>query len=334
MKRSVVLVMLLVAACASGDGAAPTPEVSAAPVSSPAHPPDVELIWEAGAEMPTPRTEVAVARNGPFVVAAGGFTADGQASDVVEAYNFRQDTWRTLTPLPEHVHHAALASAGGQLYLIGGYLADGSASTKVWINTLDGRAWREGPPLPRSRGAMGYAVVDGYIHVVGGANVFRGGSRLSEAHDIYDVSEREWSKGADLPEPRDHLAAAAVGDRLYVLGGRKLSLDTNSARVDVYAGGRWTRLPDMPTARGGFAVAGWDGYVFVFGGERPDGTIAPVEFYDPAAEEWRAGPDLPTPRHGMGAVAFDADRIVVPGGGPQPGLSVSGATEMLVLPED
>jgi hypothetical protein len=52
--------------------------------------------------------------------------------------------------------------------------------------------------------------------------------------------------------------------------------------------------------------------------------------YDLRTGRWRRLPDLPTPRHGLGVVAVGR-RIYVLAGGPQPGLHVSAANEVLQL---
>jgi hypothetical protein len=64
------------------------------------------------------------------------------------------------------------------------------------------------------------------------------------------------------------------------------------------------------------------------GGEEPGGTIASVFAYDPGARRWQRLPDLPTPRHGLAVVGI-GPRVYVIGGGPRPGLFVSGANESL-----
>ena len=70
------------------------------------------------------------------------------------------------------------------------------------------------------------------------------------------------------------------------------------------------------------------GTIVSVGGESPAGTHAAVYGFDVATGRWRRLPDLPTPRHGLGAVTF-AGRVYVIGGGPQPGLTVTGANEVL-----
>ncbi|HEY9457823.1 MAG TPA: kelch repeat-containing protein, partial [Gaiella sp.] len=60
----------------------------------------------------------------------------------------------------------------------------------------------------------------------------------------------------------------------------------------------------------------------------PQGTERTVWSLRPASRRWIRLPDLPTPRHGLGVVALGG-RIWVVAGGPEPGLTVSGAVESL-----
>ena len=53
--------------------------------------------------------------------------------------------------------------------------------------------------------------------------------------------------------------------------------------------------------------------------------------YDVARKRWSPLPSLPTPRHGLGVVAHGG-RVWAIAGGPEPGLTVSGAVESLAVP--
>jgi non-specific serine/threonine protein kinase len=132
------------------------------------------------------------------------------------------------------------------------------------------------------------------------------------------------------PSPREHLAAAAAGTRVYAVGGRSAGIDTNTARFEVYDARtrRWTRLASIPQPRGGTGAAFANGRIVSVGGERPQGTIASVYAYGLGTRRWQRLADLPSPRHGLGVVAH-AGRVYAVGGGPQPGLTVSGAVESI-----
>ncbi len=302
--------------------------------------------WQSASGLPTPRTEVAAAAIETQVFVVGGFTADGEASGAVEMFDTSEGEWSPgdLPELPEPLHHTAMVASGGLLYVFGGYGADGNASSAVWSlipyqtppnGTPGPGAWQRRSDMPTARGAHAAVLIDGVVHIVGGAARFGGQTKLVQTHEAYDIERRTWTALPAFPDPRDHLAAAAIGDDLLVVGGRRLSAAKNSGRLDVFdtKSKTWTRGPDMPTPRGGIAAAVLDGRLFVFGGEEPSATFDETEIYDPDARMWRTGPPMPTARHGLGAAPTGYDTVAVVAGGPEPGLSVSDVIEFLGLAE-
>jgi hypothetical protein len=282
--------------------------------------------------MPTARTEVAAAAAGGKVFVAGGFTADGRASDALEVYDPKADAWQRLGALPKPVHHAGLVSVGETLYLIGGYTEAGPTD-EVWTLAPGATGWAAGPRLPVPAGALAAGVSEGEIYAAGGATGLGGDAKLSEAAAKLRPGALAWERLPPLPEARDHLTGAGLPGRFMVLAGRKLSLETNSRRADVFDVDRkiWSQARTLRHARGGIASAVTaGGRVVVAGGEEPGGTIAFVETFDPATGDWTDLPPLPAPRHGLGAAFIDGTLIVV-AGGPTPGLSVSGTTQLLRL---
>ncbi|MEX2537231.1 MAG: kelch repeat-containing protein [Actinomycetota bacterium] len=284
--------------------------------------------------MPTPRTEVAVAALDGKIFAAGGFISGGAATDVVEVYDPQSDRWTESVPLPAARHHMGLTAADGRLYAVAGYDKDGRATSTVWSRTVPNGRWREETELPTPRGALAVVATepgdDPQIFAIGGANDFTGRARLTGAVESFSPDTETWTEYPELPEPRDHLAAALDRDSVFVVGGRKLSLETNQDRLDILRISLrdWSEGPEMPTARGGLAACTARGEIYVFGGEEPPGTFEEAEVFEPTSKVWFKAPDLPTPRHGLGAAAI-GDRVYVVGGGPEPGLSVSGVTEIL-----
>lgn len=126
---------------------------------------------------------------------------------------------------------------------------------------------------------------------------------------------------------------ASAGGAVYALAGRLGDLASNLDLLEAYspAAGAWTTLAPVPSKRGGTGAAVSRGLLVSVGGEEEGGTIGSVYAYDIAQTRWRKLPSLPTPRHGLGVVAIKS-RVFVVGGGTAPGLSVSGANEILTLP--
>ena len=283
--------------------------------------------WQTHAPLPEPRTEVAAAVARGEIVVAGGFTADGGNSARVDAYSIAGDRWRRLPDLPVAVDHAAAASANGRVYVVGGYGRDRAPLDAAFA--LENGAWRRLAPLPDARAAAAAAIAGGRLYVLGGVDGRRSLARVAFA---LDLRTGRWSR-LPGPSPREHLAAAAAGTRVYALAGRSAGIDTNTALFEAYdpRTRRWTRLAPVPQARGGTGAALVNGRIVSVGGERPQGTIRSVYAYELRTKRWRRLADLPSPRHGLGVVGA-AGRVYVVAGGPQPGLTVSGAVESLALP--
>jgi non-specific serine/threonine protein kinase len=163
---------------------------------------------------------------------------------------------------------------------------------------------------------------------VGGVDGRRSLARIAFA---LDLRTGRWSRIAG-PTPREHLAAAGLGTRVYALAGRKAGIDTNLADFESYnpRTRRWEKLRPIPSPRGGTGAAALPNTIVSVGGEEPPGTIRSVYAYNVATHRWRRLQDLPTPRHGLGVVAR-AGRVYVLGGGPEPGLTVTGAVESLTV---
>ena len=282
--------------------------------------------WRRAATMPVPRGEVAATVVRGEIVVVGGFSASGQNSSRVDAYSPRTDRWRRLPDLPAAVDHAMAAAYRGRLYVVGGYGVARERRAAAYL--LEKGRWRRLRPMPEGRAAAGAVVVGSRLYVVGGV----GPAGLARRMLAYDLRRGNWLSFPG-PTPREHLAVAASGGRIYVLAGRRAGIDTNLTTFESYQPGRsrsWTRLPPIPDSRGGTAAAALAGQVVSVGGEEPQGTIGEVYAYDIRTRRWRRLSDLPTPRHGLGVVALNG-RVYAVAGGREPGLAVSGVNEFLPL---
>lgn len=282
--------------------------------------------WTSFPDAPVALSEVAAAEFGGMVWAVGGLSADGDAVTTAQTFDPAFETWALGPELPEAVHHAALVSTGEALYLLGGYTGSGFGSPTSAVRRLDPGSglWEDGPTLPEPR-AAGAAAWDGRRIVYAGG-VGPGGL----AGDVYALDGAGWSTLGQLSEPREHLAAASDGHgRTWFLMGRTGGLDTTLATVERVEDADISVVGSLPSPRGG--VAGfWSpaSGACVVGGEDPDGTFGDVECL--ADGRVSVLPGLAQPRHGLGAAVVEGIVYVVLGG-PEPGLTASGAAEGLPL---
>jgi N-acetylneuraminic acid mutarotase len=295
------------AAISAPDGGAPPADAGAPPAP-----------WSPCPRLPGgPRQETAVvARDGELYV-LGGFDGASRVVSSVEIYDPVSGAWRAGPALPVTMHHAHAAVVGSRLFVLGFLRGlDFRADGRGYVLEPGATAWAPVAALPAGteRGGGATAVVGTRIYVIGG---LRGGA-VAEV-SIYDTTTDTFTAGPALPEPRDHLGAAGVGDQVVVIGGRTGRIESHQSDTWILDQGAssWRSARPMPTSRGGFALAGLGSRLYVFGGEgngrEASGVFADVEVYDVAADTWAAEAPMPEPRHGTGAAALGGT-LYVPGG--------------------
>jgi hypothetical protein len=282
--------------------------------------------WRPARPIPIPRTEVAAAPLGKEIAVIGGFLRSGANTGRADAYSPARNRWRRLPDLPVTVDHAMAAGVAGRLYVVGGY-GPGSVARNTAFAFHHGH-WTPLPSMPAPRAAGGAAIVGEKLYVVGGVEA---PGRLARDAFAFDFETARWTTFRG-PRPREHLGAAALDGQVYVVAGRTGGLDTNQDIVEAFdpRSGRWRAIPRVPGKRGGTAAAAVGGRLLSAGGEEPGGTIRTVYAYSPTTRRWTQLPRMRTSRHGLGLVGWRG-RAYALAGGPQPGLTVSGANEVLAL---
>jgi serine/threonine protein kinase len=284
---------------------------SAERLKLPARQPQPASEWRNLPDAPTPRLMMAWTVLDDKIWMAGGIR-EGETLQTVETYDARTGAWQTQPPLPIPLHHATAATYRGEVVVIGGATETiAKASNKVFV-LRDGN-WAELPPLQHARAAAAAAVVGEKLVVVGGQD----DKQLVKQTEVFDGEK--WTQAADMPTPREHLAAVSDGIYVYTLGGRALSADENSAAFERFdpASGNWDELPDMPTPRGSYGAAFIDRRIVAVGGEEPTRVLATVEMYDIATKKWSTLAPINTPVHGE-AVAAVGSTLYCIGGADRP----------------
>src|SRR5829696_8175234 len=123
-----------------------------------------------------------------------------------------------------------------------------------------------------------------------------------------------WRRLAPVPTERTEVAAAAVGRRIWVLGGYAPDGAT-LATAEVYdtVTDSWSRGPDLPVAVNHAMAATLDGVLYVAGGT--SGQLARLD-----GDRWRRLAPLPRGRQAGGLVALDG-RLYLVGGVVEGGLA-------------
>ena len=282
----------------------PTLQILAVP-SAPAQPAGV---WQVGQNSLYATQQVGAAVLDGRIWVAGGLTGPESATTKTEFYDPTVNTWNPGPALPVPLHHAMMVSYQNTVWVIGGFEPRGSivsavASARVLHLNQAETAWVDGPALHHGRAAGAAAVVGNKIVVVGGRTA---GSTAGPVTPTEVFDGTSWHDALGIPVPGDHVAAASDGKYLYVVGGRRLEVTTNTAAVQRFDPntGRWTRLPAVPSPVSDCGVAVVNGRLIVVGGESPGAVFSTVRAYDLATSAWSTLPSLAAPRHGLAVTAI------------------------------
>jgi N-acetylneuraminic acid mutarotase len=281
----------------------------------------LKITWKKGSNLPQGFQDSAAGIIGNTLVTAGGFCS-GQKNvpgkpDTYPRGFLRKGFWLDLSnpnagwfTLPDLPGSARQGLAGlvvdGKLYAWGGLNYSAPFTYKEGYRlsrAASAWAWDHLPDLPGPIVWPGICAIGGKIYLVGGCDydsdqfytrAGRSGGRpgLGARLLVIDTGDLKagWQRLSDCPgTPRFTPAVAAVGGRVYVIGGATGNHNPSRSYrtvVDnwVYdpATRRWARIRDLPVASGNFfsgQIAYKDRYILLVGGyqypevENPDGTV-------------------------------------------------------------
>ena len=216
--------------------------------------------------------------------------------------------WRRVADIPTPRSEVAAAVFRGVVYIVGGFGGGNIVETYVPDR------WTAAPRYPIS---VDHAMAAG-VDTAGtpGLYVFGGNvSGVAVARSFRFFGDQGWREIAPMPAPRSQAAAAAIGGRIFIVGGAQGDRLFSPTFVYDTATDRWATAAPIPTPRDHLAVAVIDGRVCAVGGRKLSllQNLAIFECYDPATDAWRSMPDAPTARGGIGAASIGS-RLFVTGG--------------------
>jgi Kelch motif len=124
-----------------------------------------------------------------------------------------------------------------------------------------------------------------------------------------------WTFKTPMPVARAEVSAAAVGGKLYALGGNIGGTAVPHNFEYDPTGDSWRQRSPMPVARDHLAVVAAEGKIHVIGG-RLGATVDKTgqhDVYDPATNSWSAAAPLLTPRSAPASVVYRGMILVLGG---------------------
>lgn len=224
-------------------------------------------LFQTGAALKGARTEAGITATRDKIYIVGGINAWGQTLSSFVAYDPVMDVWEILPDLPEPLNHPGVVSDGDNVFVVGGF----------------------GPLGIRLRGFM-FARWDARSAVY-----------------IYNIKNRAWSRGKDLPEARGG-GAVSIGDgAIWYAGGirENMELSSDLFKFD-FESGSWSRMPVMPTPRDHLRLEYFSGRLYAISGRKDDlrFNLPNVETYEIKTNSWMRASDILVPRGGLASVVF------------------------------
>ena len=319
MRIVALMLALSLAGCGggggSGGGQVPVPTSTAPQISNLTYSPEFVFVDEGGGQID--------------VFGSVDFTdPDGDVSMfVLEVFN---SSGQMVSDVSEPIAAAGITAGTLQGVVTVGTTIVGDYSINIYVvdatskrsNTLIGEfrvsefPYVSKTAMPSRRLDFSAGVVDGQIYLVGGRDATAPITPKPQIANVdrYDPITDQWAAVAPLPLAVAQPMVAAVGGKLYAIGGRPENLMVGGS-VQEYdpATGNWTTRAPMPAGRWGAAVAVQDGKVYVAGGEGAGVTYASLIVYDPVTNNWSSGSQMTDARSGPGGVSIGG-RILVQGG--------------------
>jgi N-acetylneuraminic acid mutarotase len=170
-------------------------------------------------------------------------------------------------------------------------------------------SWVPKKPMSISTTASvsGAAVIDGKIYAMGpGLNL------------EYNPTTDTWTNKTPMPTPRYSFGIAAVGNKIYVIGGIvSYYYGTNNGVNEVYdpSTDTWQTKAPMPTNRTQMNANAVNGKIYLIGGRTagPSSTVNLTECYDPVSDSWNREASMLYPVVSFASIVLD-DKIYVIGG--------------------
>ena len=236
--------------------------------------------WAERADLPSPRTRLALAAYQGQLYAIGGDRESGVTGQV-EAYSPAVDSWATRSGKPMPVSNIGAVVVGDRIYVPGGCTSLTTAVDR--LETYDPRrdTWAQAAAMPLPVCGYASAAVDGLVFVVGGWD----GQAFVSQVQVYDPAQDTWARRASLPAARGFAAAGVIGHVMFVVGGFDGVRELPDLLAYDVAGDRWSEKTPMSAGRAGLGAAVVGGDLYAIGGGWQS-YMATSEKYNPGSDTW------------------------------------------------
>lgn len=136
---------------------------------------------------------------------------------------FAQAKWEKLAPFPEPSEEILGVATGGKMYVFAGLIPFWKPKGLVYEYDPSTNHWTKKKPMALPSHHVAFTEYHGKIYAFGGFVYPTSGPAawvpINNAWE-YDPAADTWKALAPMPSKRGSPVASAVGDKIYVMGGR------------------------------------------------------------------------------------------------------------------
>uniref|UniRef100_A0A7M5WQC2 BTB domain-containing protein n=1 Tax=Clytia hemisphaerica TaxID=252671 RepID=A0A7M5WQC2_9CNID len=211
-----------------------------------------------------------------------GGKASGKCKSSMECYNFKTNSWRTLSRMKYPRYNAVAVTLDGNLYVLGGYYRGKDLKVVERYNPITDE-WRVVSSLRKCKGALSAVSIDGWIYAVGGSEGHQESLRHAEQYDpVCDT----WTQLPDMLTPRSHFGIGQMFGQLHVIGGFSGICALDQCECFDPSQREWRRFNSLNTSRMNHSITTFNNRFYAFGGKNSTGLVHSVEKYNPELNMW------------------------------------------------
>lgn len=228
--------------------------------------------------------------------------------------------WTALPALPTARSGHTSVVVGDKMYVIGGHNAAGSAATGLnQCYDFVAGTWSTKASMPGANAFGDGCAVGTDIYIFGGMTSTTASPELPSKfiQYKYNTLDDTWSELTITGQtPRLDLGVAAIGTKIYFIGGRNNSVYINKMYVYDTTNGVMSPLADMPAAYGcRRCFHSFDNrLISLWGIISGGGPYAGTNYYTPGTNTWTALAANAGAARGMGGSGFMGNRMFYFGG--------------------
>ena len=229
-------------------------------------------------------------------------TATTVAKPMVSSAAVVEDSWATMSSVPQGSLGPGVVAVNGKIYVIGGISEDTLTINQEYDPATD--TWTTKTSMPSPRSSFVTAVYQNRIYAIGGGGDF-GMEEVTGLNQVYDPATDSWETKTSMPTARQFLGANVVNGKIYLIGGSKPVNLNDPSYVpnvnEVYdpVTDSWASRKPPPVNASNYASAVFDGKIYVISGIGASGAL--TQIYDPETDSWSHGAQIPTPVWGAAA---------------------------------